>query len=294
MFSNRVKTKIQVQTKSTLSSQQDPAHYTSTYDAVVKILQSEGPSGLYAGMPGSLVGTASQSYAYFYWHNVLRALYASSTRLPQPPGTFGELALGIGAGSLAQVFTIPVAVITTRQQTVSKEERKGLVGTAKVIIDSEDGWTGLWRGLKAGLVLSLNPGINYGASARLKVLLFPGRNILRPWETFCGSSFSRCKRYKLTFPLVLGVLSKGIATIICQPLIVAKVGLQSKPPPARNGVPFRTFGEVMAFIMEREGILGLWKGLGPQLSKAVLVQGLLMMIKERLVSPLVPVRQLRF
>jgi hypothetical protein len=138
-------------------------------------------------MPGSLVGTASQSYAYFYWHSVLRALYTASKRLPQPPGTFGELALGIGAGSVAQVFTIPVAVITTRQQTVSKEERKGLFGTAKVIIDSEDGWTGLWRGLKAGLVLSLNPGINYGASARLKVLLFPGRSVLRPWETFCKS-----------------------------------------------------------------------------------------------------------
>jgi hypothetical protein len=183
----RVKTKIQVQTKPSASSPPDPSHYTSSYDAIVKIFQAEGPSGLYAGMPGSLVGTASQSYAYFYWHNVLRSLYNSSTLVPHPPGTFGELALGIAAGSLATCFTIPVAVITTRQQTVSKNERKGLFGTARDVVDGEDGWTGLWKGLKAGLVLSLNPGINYGASARLKVLLFPGRTILRPWETFCES-----------------------------------------------------------------------------------------------------------
>ena len=64
-------------------------------------------------------------------------------------------------------------------------------------------------------------------------------------------------------------------------MIVARVGLQSTPPPARKGKPFKTWGEVMAYIIENEGVLRLWKGLGPQLSKALLVQGLLMVLKER-------------
>lgn len=72
-----------------------------------------------------------------------------------------------------------------------------------------------------------------------------------------------------------------IATIVTQPLIIAKVGLQSKPPPQRKGKPFKTFTEVMAFIVERDGILGLWKGVAPQLLKGFLVQGILMMTKER-------------
>lgn len=72
-----------------------------------------------------------------------------------------------------------------------------------------------------------------------------------------------------------------MATIATQPLIVAKVGLQSKPPPSRKGKPFKTFGEVMKFIVENEGVLGLFKGIGPQILKGLLVQGILMMTKER-------------
>jgi hypothetical protein len=77
-------------------------------------------------------------------------------------------------------------------------------------------------------------------------------------------------------------MSKTLATITTQPLIVAKVGLQSRPPPARQGKPFKTFGEVMAYIVEHEGVLGLFKGIGPQILKGLMVQGILMMTKERM------------
>lgn len=76
-------------------------------------------------------------------------------------------------------------------------------------------------------------------------------------------------------------MSKTLATIVTQPLIVAKVGLQSKPPPLREGKPFKSFLEVMSFIIQHEGIWGLFKGIGPQILKGLLVQGILMMAKER-------------
>lgn len=76
-------------------------------------------------------------------------------------------------------------------------------------------------------------------------------------------------------------MSKSLATIATQPLIVAKVGLQSRPPPSRAGKPFKSFIEVMRFIVQNEGLLGLFKGIAPQISKGLLVQGLLMMTKER-------------
>jgi hypothetical protein len=79
-------------------------------------------------------------------------------------------------------------------------------------------------------------------------------------------------------------MSKALATVATQPLIVAKVGLQSRPPPAREGKPFKTFSEVMSYIVEHEGPMALFKGIGPQLMKGLLVQGLLMMTKERYVS----------
>jgi hypothetical protein len=144
----------------------------------------EGVAGLYAGMAGSLLGVASTNFAYFYWYTVVRTIYMSRRTLQTAPGTAVELSLGAIAGALAQLFTIPVAVVTTRQQTMSKQERKGMVATAMDVINSEDGWTGLWRGLRASLVLVINPSITYGAYQRLREALYPGKKTLKPWEAF--------------------------------------------------------------------------------------------------------------
>ncbi|OOF90038.1 hypothetical protein ASPCADRAFT_212261 [Aspergillus carbonarius ITEM 5010] len=263
-----VKTKLQVQVKRANDSKDegsdDSVHYKSTLDAINKIVEKEGIEGLYSGIAGSLIGVASTNFAYFYWYTVVRSFYMASNRVPKPPGTAIELSLGAVAGAVAQIFTIPVAVITTRQQTQPKGERKGLIETGKEVVESEDGWSGLWRGLKASLILVINPAITYGAYQRLKDVLFPGKNNLKPWEAF-----------------LLGALSKAMATIATQPLIVAKVGLQSRPPPGREGKPFKTFGEVMRYIVRNEGPLSLFKGIGPQILKGLLVQGFLMMAKER-------------
>lgn len=264
-----VKTKLQVQIKNADEPEKpgstDDVHYKSTWDAITKIVDKEGVEGLYSGMAGSLIGVASTNFAYFYWYSIVRTLYMSSKTVPKPPGTAIELSLGAVAGAVAQIFTIPVAVITTRQQTQPKNDKKGLIETGKEVVYSEDGWSGLWRGLKASLILVVNPAITYGAYQRLKDIIFPGKTNLRPWEAF-----------------LLGALSKAMATIATQPLIVAKVGLQSRPPPARKGKPFKTFSEVMQFIIQNEGPLSLFKGIGPQILKGLLVQGLLMMTKERM------------
>lgn len=156
----------------------------------------EGVSGLYAGIGGSLLGVASTNFAYFYWYTVVRSLYMANRTLSSSPGTAAELSLGAVAGALAQLFTIPVAVVTTRQQTMSKEERKGMVATAMDVINGEDGWTGLWRGLRASLVLVINPSITYGAYQRLREVLFPGKKTLKPMEAFRKPYYSRIYQAK--------------------------------------------------------------------------------------------------
>jgi hypothetical protein len=185
----RVKTRLQVQVKrkptDPLPTGVDATHYTSTWDAISKIVADDGIIGLYAGINGALIGVASTNFAYFYWYSIVRTLYLSSQTVPKPPGTIVELSLGAVSGAIAQVFTIPVAVITTRQQTQGKGEKKGMIDTAKDVINSEDGWSGLWRGLKASLVLVVNPAITYGAYQRLREIMFPGKANLRPMEAFC-------------------------------------------------------------------------------------------------------------
>lgn len=156
--------------------------------AIAKIMEDEGLSGLYSGMASSLLGVASTNFAYFYWYSVVRTLYITSKKLETAPTTVTELSLGAVAGALAQLFTIPIAVVTTRQQTQRRSERKGLIGTAQEVINSEDGYSGLWRGLKASLVLVVNPSITYGAYQRFKQILFPNVINLKPWQAFCTFS----------------------------------------------------------------------------------------------------------
>ncbi|KHJ30948.1 putative peroxisomal carrier protein [Erysiphe necator] len=261
-----VKTRLQVQVKQKPSGtchNDNQIYYKSTWDAILKIIDRNGVCGLYAGINGALIGVASTNFAYFYFYSIVRTFYMSSRKYSSPPGTITELTMGAVAGAAAQLLTIPVSVITTRQQTQAEGQDKGIVDTAKEIIESDDGWTGLWRGLKASLVLTINPAITYGAYQRLRQLIFPRKINLRPREAF-----------------LLGAVSKSLATIATQPLIVAKVGLQSKSLCQRSK-PFKSFVEVLHFIIENEGPTGLFKGIGPQVLKGLIVQGLLMMTKER-------------
>lgn len=182
-----VKTRLQVQVRQDkLSQDSDTPHYTSTWDAISRIMAVDGIQGLYAGINGSLLGVASTNFAYFYWYTVARTLYVKSSKTPgSAPSMAVELALGAVAGALAQLFTIPVAVVTTRQQTARADERKSLLATAREVIEGPDGVSGLWRGLKASLVLVVNPAITYGAYERLRTTFFDGKASLRPWEAFC-------------------------------------------------------------------------------------------------------------
>lgn len=122
----------------------------------------------------------------------MRTLYTKYSKSTAAPSTAVELSLGALAGAVAQLFTIPIAVVTTRQQTANKIDRKGIFATGKEVIKGPDGVTGLWRGLKASLVLVVNPAITYGAYERLKTSLFPGKANLKPWEAFSKNSLSCC------------------------------------------------------------------------------------------------------
>lgn len=247
-----IKTRLQVQSKATesASSNPDERNYTSTADAFIQILRSEGFLGLYAGLPAALVGVASTNFAYFYWYSQLRALYHTYRGGPQGTlSTAAELLLGAGAGALATVFTIPVSVITTRQQTAIRSERDTLAGTARAIV-REDGVQGLWKGLKPSLVLCVNPAITYGSFEKMKefVLTRVGGKDLNPLMAF-----------------YVGALSKTLATIVTYPYIMAKVRLQWKAPKDIEGKveKYTSAVDVLTRVLKSEGILGWYKVIIP-------------------------------
>ena len=113
--------------------------------------------------------------------------------------------LGALAGALAQIFTIPVSVIALRQQIADNTNSKSLVEVGSEIVQ-ENGWTGLWTGLKPGLVLTVNPAITYGVFERIKALVL-ARESRIGGRLSVGESFW------------IGVGSKTLATVVTYPYI---------------------------------------------------------------------------
>jgi len=244
-----------------------------------------------------MLNTFSMQFSYFFFYGIVRNTYIKRTTKPgmkpSPLSTAAELSLGAIAGALAQIFTLPVAVIATRQQvgkataeeavaapSVEDTEQVTLAASAeKAVYDDsflavarevlhEDGITGLWSGLRPGLVLTVNPAITYGVFERVKSIFTLGDPTVKlgPWRSFC-----------------VGALSKTLATIVTYPYIMAKVRIQagSKLKAAGNQEHPGGAVDILSRVYRKEGLIGWYKGMGAQVIKAVLSQALLFMSKDQ-------------
>jgi len=268
---------------------------------LLRIFRREGILGFYRGFWATMLNTFSMQYAYFFFYSFVRNSYINRLTAKLPPGsklpplsTVAELLLGALAGALAQVFTIPVSVIATRQQVGrdgSSPTKAGtssspveiddsFLGVAREIIE-EEGFTGLWLGIKPGLVLTVNPAITYGVYERVKsVVTLAKGSKLSPFTAF-----------------ILGALSKTLATVVTYPYIMAKVRIQARsacseatgeeqnelPEPHHQRERSKHIGalELLAKVWEREGFVGWYQGMQAQITKAVLSQALLFMSKDQ-------------
>ena len=227
----RIKTRIQA----------DSANGRSVRALLKRILKEEGIAGFYRGFCATMLNTFSMrasffsstlptrtqtpfatEYAYFFFYSLVRTSYLKRLAARRPAGssaaklsTAAELALGAVAGALAQIFTIPVSVIATRQQLGAPkgkgksmaDEEEGhdgsFLGVAREIV-REEGITGLWLGIKPGLVLTINPAITYGVFERIKGAVLAARESVGDMNTSLGPGLS----------FALGATSKSLATVV--------------------------------------------------------------------------------
>ncbi|KAF7728085.1 ADP/ATP carrier protein [Apophysomyces ossiformis] len=261
-----IKTRIQVQAKHEQLDEKEQEHYESAIDGITQILRKEGLAGLYAGLGSSLLGTAWTNFTYFYCYSLLRDTY--NKRYNPGRGTLStamELLLGAAAGALTTMVTTPVSVVTTRQQTLPPNERQSLLKTCKTIVD-EEGVQGLWRGIKPSLILCVNPAITYGSFEKIKQI------VLRVLQTSLTPAVA----------FWVGALSKTLATVITYPYIMAKVRLQWKPSKDVKDkvVAYKGSVDVLTRVLKTDGFFGWYKGMSTQITKAVITQALLFMLKD--------------
>ncbi|KAF8905071.1 mitochondrial carrier domain-containing protein [Gymnopilus junonius] len=296
------KTRIQALPSDVKGKAKDQLSMTSV---LLRIYKQEGILGLYRGFGATMLNTFSMQYAYFFFYSLVRSTYIKRLTKKLPPGsklpplsTVAELLLGAVAGALAQIFTIPVAVIATRQQVgqVGRPEKAKAEGSSDKVTDDsfmgvareiveEEGVGGLWLGLKPGLVLTVNPAITYGVFERVKSLVLLARG---DSSTKMGPGLS----------FVVGALSKTLATIVTYPYIMAKVRIQARSadveeaeeshqelPQAHEYHHKHTKHvgalDILARVWKREGFVGWYQGMQAQITKAVISQALLFMSKEQ-------------
>lgn len=226
IYISRAKTKIQ-------ASKGKSKDELSMLAVLLRIFKNEGVFGFYRGFWATMLNTFSMrmyclfprrlcakriaEYAYFFFYSFVRNSYINRLMRKLPPGsalpalsTAAELLIGAIAGGLAQIFTIPVSVIATRQQVgrekpTTAEAAVGddsFLGVAREIID-EEGVGGLWLGIKPGLVLTVNPAITYGVFERVKGLLIAA-------QVKAGSN----DKIAPGLSFVVGALSKTLATVV--------------------------------------------------------------------------------
>ncbi|KAJ3415669.1 ADP/ATP carrier protein [Chytridiales sp. JEL 0842] len=279
---NSIKTRLQVQNKA-IAHLNPHQHYDHALDAFLKIFKTEGIKGLYAGLGAGLFGTVASSFSYFYFYSTLRTRYIASRPAGAEITTAMELLLGAAAGAMSQLFTLPIAVVTTRQQTSTRAEKKSFIDTLKGILHDE-GPKGLWKGLKASLVLCVNPAITYGMFERVKAIW-----LKRRLAALGGRGKGVEVRLSSLEVFCIGALSKTLATIVTYPYIMAKVRMQWRPPRSAEGLSakqqaaLRYTGslDVLRKVYASDGILGWYKGMQTQITKAVLCQAILFVGKEQ-------------
>lgn len=244
----RAKTRIQATSNSKAKGKKKVP--LSMLSMLLRILKEEGVAGWYSGFAATMLNTFSMrvlyfltsslasanlpaEYAYFFFYSFVRNAHIKRLTAKIPPGskvpplsTAAELFIGAVAGALAQIFTIPVSVIATRQQVgrsssssdgdisskkLSDANDDSFLGVAREII-REEGVTGLWLGIKPGLVLTVNPAITYGVFERLKSLILIAK-------MKAGSNT------KLTpgLSFLVGAFSKALATVVCTGIITVVI-----------------------------------------------------------------------
>ncbi|KAI9836210.1 MAG: hypothetical protein M1819_001547 [Sarea resinae] len=259
---------------------------SSTLDAVRRIVQREGISGLYAGLDSALFGISVTNFVYYYWYEWTRAAFERAAikvgRASSKLTTVESMMAGALAGSATVLITNPIWVVNTRMTArksesdeqvlpgAPKAKKPSTIGTLMSLVRDE-GPTALFAGVLPALVLVINPILQYTIFEQLK------------------NALEKRKRVTPTDSFYIGAIGKLLATSITYPYITVKsrMHVASKDGPKEN-----MFASLRRIIRE-EGYAGLYNGIAPKVTQSVLTAAFLFAFKDVLYEMTVKARRAR-
>jgi adenine nucleotide transporter 17 len=244
------------------------------------IYRRDGALGFMRGAQFEMLQSAVEKAGYFYVYAWLRRVWMRSRNMDprgsQQPGIAIDLILGYLAQAGHLPLTVPLEAIMTR--IITAKESIGGMQAARNILAS-GGWKAMYRGCGAYVILCLKPAIQFAVFNRIKSLA------LARSRGHATASLSALHAF------VIGALARAIATVLVFPAVRAKVLAMRGGDDSVTGadqVPNRKEGEVRRLancivrVTKQEGVLALFRGLGPELTRGVLSAAIMLMLKEKI------------
>jgi len=239
-------------TLSTRAQVESKRAHSTNLDAIRRIVQREGISGLYSGLESALFGISVTNFVYYYWYEWTRAAFEKAAvqagRASKKLTTVESMIAGAIAGSATVMITNPIWVINTRMTArKSESEEQGLPGAPKTKASTlstlmdllrQEGPKALFAGVLPALILVINPILQYTIFEQLKNMV-ERRRRMTPKDAF-----------------YLGALGKILATSITYPYITIK----SRMHVASKDGPKESLNGSLKRIIQEEGWKGLYKG----------------------------------
>ncbi|PYH42791.1 putative peroxisomal membrane protein Pmp47 [Aspergillus saccharolyticus JOP 1030-1] len=272
-------------TLSTRAQVESKRAHSTIYDAIRRIVQREGFAGLYSGLESALFGISVTNFVYYYWYEWTRSAFEKAARKAGSASkkltTVESMIAGAIAGIATVMITNPIWVVNTRMtahKSDSDQEslpgapfRKRRASTIATLMDllRREGPKALFAGVLPALVLVINPILQYTIFEQLKNIV-EHRRRMTPRDAF-----------------YLGALGKILATSITYPYITVK----SRMHVASNEGPKESLNGSLKRIVQEEGYVGLYKGIGPKVTQSAITAAFLFGFKDVLYEAMVSIRK---
>ncbi|OQD73472.1 hypothetical protein PENDEC_c015G03795 [Penicillium decumbens] len=271
-------------TLSTRAQVESKRAHSTALDAVRRIVQREGISGLYSGLESALFGISVTNFVYYYWYEWTRSTFEKAAiragRASKKLTTVESMIAGAIAGSATVLITNPIWVINTRmtarrseseEQALPGAPKKAKASTLSTLMDllRQEGPKALFAGVLPALILVINPILQYTIFEQLKNIVERRRRIT-PKDAF-----------------YLGALGKIMATSVTYPYITIK----SRMHVASKDGPKESLNGSLKRIVREEGWTGLYKGIGPKVTQSAITAAFLFAFKDVLYDMMVSMRK---
>ncbi|CAH8378130.1 unnamed protein product [Eruca vesicaria subsp. sativa] len=226
------------------------------------IMKHEGWTGLFRGNLVNVIRVApARAVELFVFETVNKKLspeHGEQSKIPIP----ASLLAGACAGVSQTLLTYPLELVKTRL-TIQRGVYKGIFD-AFVKIIREEGPTELYRGLAPSLI---------GVVPYAATNYFAYDSLRKAYR-----SFSKQEKIGNIETLLIGSLAGALSSTATFPLEVARKHMQVGAVSGR--VVYKNMLDALVSILEHEGILGWYKGLGPSCLKLVPAAGISFMCYE--------------